>query len=109
MVLKNSKVEDILLLSPEQLKGMDKAECAEYAFMLAQHALYIQKQINTTQTYKQWLQKHRRQFIEDHDKNKVVQLIDYLEIQYSQLQHIVQRVEYLSKCVSNLGFSRRNS
>ena len=96
VILKNSKVEDILLLSPEQLKSLDKAECSEYAFMLAQHALYIQKTINTTQTYRQWLQKHQRQFIEDHDKTKVIQLIDHLEIQHSQLQHIVQRVEYLS-------------
>ncbi len=109
VILKNSKVENILSLSLEQLKGLDKGECAEYAFMLAQHALYIQKTINTTQTYKQWLQKHQRQFIEDHDKTKVAQLIDHLEIQYSQLEYIVQRVDYLSKCMSNLGFSRRNS
>lgn len=107
VVLKNSQIEDIFRFSLQQLKTLDKADCAEYAFMVAQHALYIQKEINTTLTYKQWLQKNQRYFVDDADKIRITQLMDHLNIQYSELQHIVQRVEYLSKCLTNLSFSRR--
>lgn len=105
---KKSEVDEIISFPLSKIKALENAECAEYAFMIAQHGVFIQRELNTVINYQNWIKRHTREFTDINEKREIAITLEKLNVQYTQLQYIITRLEFLSKAMSNLSFSRRN-
>ena len=107
-VSKVSQIDEIINLSLPDLKSLENSQCAEYAFMIAQHGLFVQRELNTVTNYQNWIKKHLRDFVDPNQKREIGLTLEKLNIQFTQLQYVITRLEFLSKAMSNLSFTRRS-
>lgn len=104
-----SDVEDILLISREQLKKLDREECKEHAWLLARHALFIQKDINHYEAWKVLATKFREKYLDAEDKVKCDDIIEAANIKIIKSQYLTRRLEAIIKGFENLAFERKKN
>jgi hypothetical protein len=131
-IVKPNEVDQYLAIPLSEFKVMAAEECGEVAYMLAQYALFIQKQYNRHYAIRNWattnmnamvvnvldnygnkwikLEEKREKAIADNDscmafKKFIVESNKRLDI----LSFVAQKIEYISKAVLEYQNTKRRS
>lgn len=102
-----SDVEDILLISREQLKKLNREDCKEHAWLLARHALFIQKDINHCEAWKNQATKIKARCLDVEHKVKCDAIIEAANLKLIKSQYLTRRLESIIKGFENLAFERK--
>lgn len=94
-----SIIEDILLLSYEELKELSSKELAEYSFMMAQYALFVQGKINQYNSFIDW---SKRANVKDDDKVRLLNWTNSVKDKLMMISYFTRRIETISQTLSNL-------
>lgn len=97
-----SEVENILILSQEELRILPQRRIFEYAFMLSQYALFLQQKTNECQSFLGWSQNNIGQFVGE-DRSKLQMWTKNIKLRLTQILYLSKKIETMIQCLSNLG------
>ncbi len=104
-----SDVEGILLISKEQLKKLDREQCKNNALLLAQHAFFIQRDINHCTAWVDQATRIKAKCMDIEDKIKCDDIIEAANLKIMKAQYLTKRLESMIRGFENLAFERKKS
>lgn len=104
-----SDVENMLLISREELKKLDREQCKEYSFMLNQHALFVQRDLNHYAAWKDQIIRIKAKCLDVDQKTMCDNLVEIADLKILKGQYIPKRIEAMAKNLDNLAFERKKN
>ena len=104
-----SDVEGILLMSREQLKKLSREDCKDYSWLLNQHALFIQKDINHCSAWVDEATRIKTKCLDAEDKVKCDDIIEAANLKILKAQYLPKRIEAMAKNLDNIAFERKKN
>ena len=103
-----SKVEEILELPFAILQTLSYIELAEFAVMLSQYALFLQKKSNESQAFLDWAKASTNRFMSE-DKAKLIVWVRNINTRLTMVAYLARRVETMVNSLSNLSRMKYNT
>ncbi|KKM13342.1 hypothetical protein LCGC14_1717200 [marine sediment metagenome] len=103
-----SKVEEILELPFAILQTLSYIELAEFAVMLSQYALFLQKKSNEAQAFLDWAKASTNRFMSE-DKAKLIVWVRNINTRLTMVAYLARRVETMVNSLSNLSRMKYNT
>jgi hypothetical protein len=132
-VLYNKEVEQILLLTYEQIENLDSEGCDIYSYLLSQYSLIITKEINRHKAKLFWAQKQLELIIAnqasrytandkyikyellcskiilaDSSANALNRIMLHANGKVTQLENVSAKIDLMSRTLSNLARSKND-
>jgi hypothetical protein len=104
-----SDVENILLMSKEELKKLDREECKNHAFLLNRHALFIQKDLNHFAAWEDQATRIKAKCLDVDQKVLCDRIIEAAHVNILKAQYLPKRIEAMAKSLDNLAFERKKN
>lgn len=104
-----SDVENILLISREELKKLDREQCKTYSLMLNQHALFMQKDLNHYAAWKDQIIRIKAKCLDVDQKTMCDNLVEIADLRMIKGQYLPKRIEAMAKNLDNLAFERKKN
>lgn len=102
-----SKVEEILELPFAILQTLSYIELAEFAVMLSQYALFLQKESNKAQAFLDWAKASTNRFMSE-DKAKLIVWVRNINTRLTMVAYLARRVETMIQSLNNLSRMKYN-
>lgn len=102
-----SEIEEILIMTKENLRQRSSVELAEYSFMLAQYALFLQQKANECQAFLKWASNSIKRLLAE-DRVKLTQQTRSVEIRNIRISYLARRIETMMQALNNLTRARYN-
>ncbi len=102
-----SDVENMLLMSRKELKKLTREECKEYAFLLNQHALFIQRDLNHYEAWQDQVIRMKAKLLDVDQKVMCDHIIEAANLKIIKTRYIPKRIETMAKNLDNLAFERK--
>ena len=102
-----SKVEEILEIPFAILQTLSYIELAEYAVILSQYALFLQKKSNESQAFLDWAKASTNRFMSE-DKAKLIVWVRNINTRFTMVSYLARRVETMVQSLSGLSRMRYN-
>ena len=103
-----SKVEEVLELPFAILQTLSYIELAEFAVMLSQYALFLQKKSNESQAFLDWAKASTNRFMSE-DKAKLIVWVRNINTRLTMVAYLARRVETVVNSLSNLSRMKYNT
>lgn len=104
-----SDVEHVLLMSREEFKKLDREECKLYALFLNQHALFIQRDLNHYEAWKDQATRMKAKLLDVDQKVMCDNIIEAANLKIIKAQYLPKRIEAMAKNLDNLAFERKKN
>lgn len=103
-----SEIETILIMTREELRQCSSLELAEYGFMLAQYAMFLQQKANECQAFLKWADHEMGRLLAE-DKTKLVVWTRNVTTRNIRISYLARRIEIIVQALANLGRARYNN
>ena len=104
-----SDVENILLMSREQLKKLSREDCKDYSYLLNQHAFFIQRDLNHCSAWIDQATRIKAKCLDPEDKAKCDDIIEAANLKILKGQYLPKRIEAMAKSLDNIAFERKKN
>lgn len=101
-----SIVEDILQMSLPQFRERNNIELAEFAVMLSQHSMFLQKEENKCKAFMKWSEQISRIITDQADKTRLNKWVKNISMRQQTISFMSRKVDLLSESISNLAKAR---
>jgi len=101
-----SIVEVILEMSLEEFRDRNNVELAEFAVMLAQHSMFLQKEENKCKAFMKWAEQIKKVITDQEDKTKLARWMENISMRQQTVSFMSRKVDLLSASISNLAKTR---
>ena len=99
-------VDMVLAMDRRRLSELSGRQAAEYAFVLAQFAFYVQRRANRCHAFIRWANYNRRA-MSGNDAVRLERLKQDAEIKITRIEYLTKRLEFMSQCLHRIGWASR--
>lgn len=96
-----SEIEKIFELSVQQIREERTMHLAEYAFMLSQYLVFLQKKSNECDGFLKWARNINSRLFNE-DKAKAGRLVQKVELRQSRIAYLSRRIEFYAQSMQNI-------
>lgn len=99
------KIEEALGLTIEQIRQEATMTLCEYAFMLSQYLIFLQKKSNECDGYLKWSRNVNSKLFNE-DKSKAGRLSQKVELRLTRVAYLSRRVEFYAQAIQSIARQR---
>ena|GEM_PF-2701932 len=99
-------IDLVLAMDRRRLSELSGRQAAEYAFVLAQFAFYVQRRVNRCHAFIRWANYNRRA-MNGSDAARLERLKQDAEIKITRIEYLTKRLEFMSQCLHRIGWAAR--
>jgi hypothetical protein len=96
-----SEIEKIFELSVQQMREEKTMILAEYAFMLSQYLMFLQKKSNECDGFLKWAKNITGRLFNE-DKAKAGRLVQKVELRLSRIAYLSRRIELFCQAIQGI-------
>lgn len=96
-----SEIEKIFELSVQDMREEKTMTLAEYAFMLSQYLIFLQKKSNECDGFLKWVKNINSKLFND-DKAKAGRLVQKVELRLSRISYLSRRIELFCQAIQGI-------
>lgn len=108
-----SETEEILLMTRKDFRNKNNIELAEFAVMLCQHSMFLQKEENKCKAFMRWAEQISKIITDQNDKTRLSRWMKNISMRQQTVSFMSRKADLLSDSVTNLAkarsFERRNN